>query len=368
MANDKDGIVQREKELRREVGFSPAVAGAAAYQGLPILARHALEEVPHGLSNLVLKGRPISSKAGTPLRRIAEFSRKEITAIQNFARESRVTVPIEAAPHLGMGGVYQDPHTPLSKLQRGVGKLFNKGLRTAPHAIGLGTSSVPIAMHEIGHAAPILGSTRLRRLMHDVAGNMGSGGLAGNLARMAIASNVLAPPDEDASRGRKFLYDNAPALVGATMVPELVEEGRASVRARRGARRHGPGTLRALKDLAPAFSTYAGAAVGPVIATLLAKKLVDALHRRAEKHEKERPVKLGAAEEKASGRLRNSVSSAGWLGTSFAQPQSTKPNTNPAGRADETPKAPAVNNGPYWKDQAKSLMDPQRGFRLATPG
>jgi len=212
-----------------------------------------------------------------------------------------------------------------------------------------------------------MGSTALRKIMHDASSSLGLKGGAGILARMGLAANVLAPPGEDSGRAREFLYNNAPALVGATMLPELVEEGRASIHAIRGAKKYGPGTLKAIKELAPAFGTYAAAAVAPILATMIAKNLVKAMNRRAEGEEKTGAAAAGT-EVKASGRLRSSASASRWLGTPYAKPKTTKPNQNPAARADETPKANPVSNTAYLKDTVQSMNDPQRGFRIAVQG
>lgn len=363
---DAQTALARDRELREELGISPALAGAATYEGLPVLTRHLWEGAPIGLASYLMSGKQIEAPANTPLKRLAEFTGDEIRAIQNFARDSGVNVPILSTKGLRAGGAFVDPDTPLSLIKQRIGKLLGESVPRSPRPfIALRTASVPAAMHEIGHATPVLGSTALRRIVHDVAGGMGHRGLAGNLARIALAGHTLAPPGEDASGKHRFIYEHAPALVGATMLPELAEEARASYHALRGAKKYGPGTLSALKELAPAFGTYAAAAAAPVIATIVAKKLVQALHRKDE--EKTAVAKPGT-EVKASGRLRSTMSSAKWLGTPYAKPKTTKPNQNPTARADETPKLRPPSKTAYFRDQLESMADPQRGFRIATLG
>ena len=353
-----------ESEIKKDVGISPALAGAAAYEGLPILAGPLLDAFPSEVTRAVMSGKDITSRPGTPLKHIAEFTRDEVKAIQSFARESGVKAPIVSAP-IG-GGAFVDPTTPLSRIKQqllrwaGEGKIVDQ-LPDRPFIV-MGRSTVPGAMHEIGHAKPIFGSTKLRQAVHDVGGAMQRGSPAGGLTRAAIAANVLAPPTEDTGRTRRFLYDKAPFLVGATMTPELLEEARASVHAMRGARRHGPGALRALRDLAPAFGTYAAGAAVPVLATIIAKRLVKALHARAAEQEKT------GAEVKPSGQLKNSVSASKWLGTSYAKPRSISPTTRPESRAKETPRPRLPNNGPYLNEASEALNNPHKGFRITLQG
>jgi hypothetical protein len=366
----KPGLVERERELKKELGVSPALAGAAVHEGLPMITRHLWQDAPVGLANILASGTEIKSDAGTPLKNIAEFTRKEVKAIQNFARESGVKVPIIAGldPELRKAkvGYFADPDMPAEKLKRVIARLFGaEGKAMAPSHVGLARSSVPHALHEIGHAAPIAGSHRARRVLQDVGSMMGRG-MPGTLSRLALAGNVLAPPDEDASSARQFAYKNAPALVGATFLPELLEEGRASGRAIAGARRHGLGTLKAIKELAPAFGTYAAAAAAPVLATLIAKNLVKALHARGE--EKKAAAKPGT-EVKAPGILRNSASSAWHIGGQTPpKPKSIKPNSRLDATARGRTQSKPPSNREYHKDLLKSLYNPQRGFRIATVG
>jgi hypothetical protein len=364
------GAFERDRELKKELGVSPALAGAAAYEGIPMVTRHLLHDVPIGLSGLLASGGELAAEPGTPLKQIAEFTRAEVKAMQNFARESGVKVPIVAGlePSLRKAkvGYFMDPDLPSLKLRRLIDRLIG-GAPEALHGshVGLARASVPHALHEIGHAAPILGSHKARQIVQDVGSLMGRG-LPGTLSRYALVGNVLAPPDEDASGARQFAYEHAPALVGATFLPELAEEMRASGRAIAGARRHGVGTLKAIKELAPAFGTYAAAAAAPVLATLIAKNLVKALHERGE--EKQAAARAGA-EVKAPGALRRSATAAWHIGgRTPPKPKTIKPDSRLDATARGRSQANPPSNRAYYKDLLESLYNPQRGFRLATVG
>lgn len=371
MGAKKEGIVQREKELKKELGVSPAFAAAAAFEGMPLLTRHIFSDAPHGLANFLASGKGITAEAGTPLSAIAEFTRKEVKAIQRFADQSGVKVPIVAGidPDLrgAKVGYFADPDMPSEKLKQIIARLFGggqKGEKTIAH-VGLGRSSVPHALHEIGHASPVLGSHRARRVLQD-AGHLMGRGMPGTVTRYGLLGNVLAPPDEETSAARRFAYDYAPLLAGATYLPELAEEARASGRAIAGARRHGLGTLKTVKELAPAFATYAGAAAVPVLATLIAKRLVKALHERGS--EKEAAAKAGT-EVKAPGLLRNGASAAWHIGgRTPPKPKSIKPNSRLDATARGRSQSKPPSNREYHKDLLKSLYNPQRGFRIAKIG
>lgn len=349
----------------------PALAGAAVYQGLPIIAGPVLSDLPHTLATLVASGNKIDAPMGTPLSRIAEFTRAEVDAIKGFARQQGVTIPIVAGGPGGEGAMMVDNAGPLRKLLlRITGELPAGTPDVVPH-IALNQASVPHALHEIGHASPIAGSDRLRRIFQGLGKAIGQGSMTGNVLRAAIAGNVFAPPDENASGVRRFVYDQAPALVGATMVPELLEEGRASLKALRGARQFGPGIGRTLLELVPAYGTYVAGAAAPVLATILAKRIVQALRKRnasptAAPEEKNASAAPGA-EVKAPGVLRASAASAWKIGENPPKPKTIGPNSNigssAAGRAPAKPPSKTA----YYKDMLDTLYNPQRGSRLATP-
>ena len=365
----ESGDLNKDREVKDSLGVSPALAGAAVYEGLPRVMSPMLNRVPASLADIAASGKPIKAEAWTDLRKITEFSRKEVMAIQNFATESGVKIPIVAGTVKSLRdqgtGYFDEADSYADKIKRMGQKLIGSKDIKPPGTshIGLATSSVPQAMHEIGHAAPIGKSHTARRIFQEIGGHMGEG-MPGHVARGALAAQVLAPPDEDSSGIRKMLYRNAPALVGATYVPELVEELRASGRALSGSRRHGVGLLRALKELGPNFATYAGAAAAPVLATILAKKLVQALHqKKLEGEEKTSAVK-------APGALRTPASTAWRIGgRTPPKPKSIKPNTHELGDAAKT-RAPAKppSNKDYHKDMLESLYNPGRGYRLAVTG
>lgn len=361
----------RDDEAQEKSGPNPvpaALAGAAIYEGLPVVMDDLLGGLPHGLAKMVMSGKPIEAEFGTPLTRLAEFTRGEVKAIQSFAAAQGVKVPIIAAGSGLESGYFLDSPGPVRKLiSRVTGDAPGD---IVPH-IGLSRSSVPHALHEIGHAAPIAGSDRLRRVLQGMAKTLGQGSTVGNFARAGIASNVLAIPDEKDSPVRRFLYDNAPALVGATMLPELLEEGRASLNALRGSRAHGPGILRTLAELGPAFGTYVASAAAPVLATILAKHVVAALKNAGQPKPEVLEEKTSAprlTEVKAPGSLRTSASSAWQIGKNPPKPKTIGPaehlGTGASGRAPAKP--PSKTS--YYSDMLSTLYNPQRGARIATPG
>lgn len=338
---------------------TPTLAGAATYLGTPAATEHVLG-LPYMAAKMMQSGVPIEAEFGTPLQRLAEFTRDEVRAIRDFAQSRGVTAPIVAGSRAVAGGegYYMSP----SPIDRLLSKLRNEPL--PPSHIGLTRTSLPQAMHEIGHASPIMGSERARDVFGALAHLLGQDSASGKAIRLGIASSVLAPPGEDASGVRRFVYDNAPALVGATMAPQLAEEARASFHALRGARRHGVGVGRAIAELAPALGTYVAGAAAPVIATILAKHVVQALRaRQAEQNQ----AKTAGAEARASGALRTSASAAWRVGANPPKPKSSRPSSRPgAGASDRTPAKPPSKTS-FYKDLISTLYNPQRGFRLATP-
>lgn len=391
MAKDEsqESLLKREREIKKSIGVSPAFAAAAAYEGVPRVTKHLLGDAPMGLAQMVQSGKDISKldKGGTPLRQIAEFTRDEVKAIQRFARESGVKVPIVSGVSPVMremrSGYFQPEKLPTERVAETISKLLKKNPVLRPAGaishIGLSGTSLPMAFHEIGHASSIAGSHRARRILQDISSLTGPGASVGNLARMAIAGNVLAPPDEESSAARRFAYEHAPILAAATFAPVLAEELRASGKALGGMRRHGLGTFKAIKELAPMFGTYAGAAAAPVIATLLAKKLVKALHAKnsektaaAKPAKQAKPPKMGKPTQevvpRAGGLLRTGAT-AGWhIGKTAPKPKSHSPNSDLTATARGRSVAKGPSNSAYFKDTLHSLYNPQRGFRIGSIG
>lgn len=366
MADEREDV-----DVQGELGVSPALAAAAAFEGLPRVLSPLTSDAPHGLAKMLMSGTPIEGKAGTPLGKISEFTREEARAIADYAKRQGVTVPIIAAGPGFESGYFMDRPGLLRRLlMRVAGEPAGD---VVPH-IGLSRSSVPQALHEIGHASPIAGSHDLRRALQSMGKTLGTGSLVGHLVRGGIAASTAVAPKEDA-RVHQFVYDNAPALVAATTVPELAEEARASLKALRGARASGIGTGRALAELAPSFGTYVAAAAAPVFATILAKRIVEALRGAAAAKRDERAVELQekvaapmpGAEVKAPGLLRASASSAWRMGASVPKPKSIGPGTigTPA-KTREPAKPPSKTS--FYKDLLQSLYSPGRGSRMAAPG
>ena len=216
-------------------------------------------------------------------------------------------------------------------------------------------------MHEIGHATNPLGSRRLRDASITARG--ASLGTPGKFLRAIIAGNVLRGSAADDNAVSRFAYENAPALMGASYAPMLLEEARATGHALQGAGKFGPGRLETLRQLAPGFGTYIAKALSPIIAVTIAKKLLESI--RGEIPEQE---KLSAAEVRAPGLLRVGPSSAWRMQPSTTKPKTTKPNTNPSARGKETAKMKPPSNKSFHKDMLESLHNPQRGFRIAKIG
>lgn len=361
----------QQEDVAGELGVSPALAAAAAFEGLPRVLSPVLGDAPHGLAKLLMSGKPIESDIGTPLKRLSEFTRAEAQDVADFARKSGVTLPIVAAgPGFESGYMLDQPGPIRRLLMRIVGE--NPG-EVTPH-IGLSRASVPQAFHEIGHASPIAGSHDLRRALQSLGKTLGTGSSIGHMVRAGLASSTVLPPTDGGSSVHRFLFDNAPALVAATTAPELIEEARASYKALQGLRQSGYGTGRAVAELAPAFGTYLAAAAAPVLATILAKRLVAALRGAAKQRQEERAEaleeKVGAAaagaEVKAPGALRSSASSAWHMGTNPPKPKSIGPGQIGT-PAKERAQAKPPSKTAFYKDMLQSLYNPTRGSRLATP-
>lgn len=350
---------------------SPALVGAAVYEGIPRVLQAPLGDVPFGLASLITSGKPIKADFDTPLKRIAEFTNDEVRAINEFARKSDVKIPIVAAGSRVQSGYFYDPSLIRSRISSAVNRILGGPQpKRPPSHIGLTRSSVPAAFHEIGHASPVMGSHAARRVAQGISSLIGLHSPIGAAARYGIVANLLVPPDDDSSSVRQFAYEHGPELIGATLAPELLEEGRASLHALKGARRHGIGTLRAIRDLAPNFGTYLTTAAAPVIAALVAKKVVNALRKGGndDGQEKRSSARAGA-EVKAPGVLRTSAASAWKIGgPTPPKPKSIKPNTNPDALARTREPAKPPSNRAYYKDLLKSLYNPQRGFRISVAG
>ena len=86
---------KRERQIHKEIGVTPALAGAAVYEGIPRITRHLLRDVPSGLTDLAASGKPITAAVDTPLARIAEFTRAEVKAIKAFAHVQKLGPSIQ---------------------------------------------------------------------------------------------------------------------------------------------------------------------------------------------------------------------------------------------------------------------------------
>jgi hypothetical protein len=341
----------RAARIRKQLGVPAEVAGGAVLAGAPVLGYPLLRAAPALLLEALQSGEPLPAELhGEPIASAPQFSRKALRAIGEFAKAERVDVPIVAGPVTA--------HVRPSAYDETIGRLLKLvGVEThndvVPH-IALARSSVPQAMHEIGHASPPP-LAPVWRLLVDA-----SRAMPGLLARGAIGAAALTPPDDNTSGGRRFVYEHAPALMASTFLPELVEEGRATAKAIAGARRFGPGASAALKELGPAFATHFGAAAAPVLATALAQRLVQYLYDRAGERRK-----TAAAEPKMSGALKAPAAAAWHLGA-YAKPKTTTPR-RPGAPAQPMPTTKPPSNRAYHQDVTKSMNDPARGSRLSVP-
>lgn len=356
MAEKKDTKKDEKKPKESPLGFSPEAAGLAASAGHTALTEGLLGTPLVGLSQLLQGGKDISEHAGTPISWLSEFSGQEARAIKDFAKAQGVKIPMIAAP--------SSYYMPESMLGKQLTKWFPK-LEVAPAHIGLASTALPTAFHEIGHASPVAGSNRLRDIWHAIAGTLGHSPVGQGL-RLGLIANLAAPIDEETSKARRFAADYAPHLIGATLVPTIAEEARASAKAIAASKKYGPGVLGAVKNLLPAFGTHLVGAAAPVMAAIMTKKLVDVLRKAEEQKilEKESAAMPGT-EVKAPGALRLPASSAWNIGAAPAKPKTVQPSAARTNQAKSVTKANPPSKRSYYRDLITSLHNPQRGFRLA---
>jgi hypothetical protein len=312
-----------------------AMLGLGAYMG----TKHAIKpitSIPGRKYDALAAKRPMTSPAKTQLQSLAEFTRAEVDAIQNFAKKQGVKAPILSA----------GPGAATSYVESRGGKIDH---------VGLGRASVPSAMHEIGHATPILGSSKLRNASFTASGM--SRGAPGAILRGLLAANILRGKQEEGGAIENAAYDYAPALMGASYAPMLLEEARATAHAVKGGRALGKG-METLKDLAPGYGTYAAKALTPILAALVAKKVVEAIRGIGNE-------KKAAAQVRASGLLQKSMGESWRMHPSAAGSKTTRPTTASSPRAQATTKLRPRSNVTYHKDTIKSFHNPQRGFRIA---
>lgn len=375
-----------KKDPKKRLGFAPRAAVAAAYAGAPALTNAMLVGMPGKLTNLLRSGQAIDAEYGTPIEDIAAFSKQDVGAIRAFAAEKGVDVPIVAEGGIlgGNSGAVPAPSR-LNEILAGL-----SGRELPESHIALDSTSVPAAMHEIGHLAPASKSKLLSALYGEAKQDLSPRGPIGHIARGAVAVNAFAPPGEGASRTRRFAYDHAPELVGATYLPELIEEGRATAQAVMGAKKYGPGAAAALRELLPAFGTYLGGAASAVLATLLAKKLgktlSDHVNEQKDAHEHEKTggdplyglgrgvlakvaagLKMPVHEVESPGALRAGAASAWRIGGAAPKPKTTTPSGGGRSHAKSMPTPKPPSNHAYHQDTIKSMNDPARGARLSKP-
>lgn len=317
MPTEKE-LEKREAELKEQLGYHPAFVGSAALAGGEALGKvHPVSLLSQLLYRATEGGRPIPEdmyglEVDDLLGRLgAGFTSKEMGAIKKMRKAKGLQrVPIVAGPEAQAMPIDLDDI-------RLAGRTLVEG---SPRYVMLRSTSVPVAMHELGHVTPVL---RGKVPGLNKAWHLGGSLAASPLVRWPLMAQVLAPPGDDAGPVRRFAYEHAPELVAASYAPTLLEEMRASGHALHGAHKYGPGALRAAKELAPAFGTYlATGLLPPILATLLGKKLIQHLYKKDKEEMPEKQASglramvkmyhvkqaMAAQPVKPSGALRNSLS------------------------------------------------------------
>jgi len=362
---DNDRVRER---IRKRLGYHPGfVGGAALIGGETVNQLHPASLISALLAEVTKGGKKIPRSmhnfpVDDPLfGRLAGFSGKDLRSISKF-KKSQLGSKAPIIPVLGGSESHAVP------LGDPMGGLINFGKR-----VELDRTSVPVAMHEIGHVTPVLGGGHPNL---NVAWHAGTA--LSKLLKYPLMAQVLTPPDDDSSRLREFAYDHAPELVAAAYMPTILEEMRATGHALKGAHRYGPGALTAAKELVPALGTYVASGLLPsVLATILAKKLVKHLYdtERDDSSTKEASslgsmarayMKCAGASMKPSGALRNSMSIA--YNNTPPSPQTTPVGGPQKVKADATgvkPRAPSKTR--FYNDIAKSNLG-YSGSRQGVPG
>lgn len=149
------------------------------------------------------------------------------------------------------------------------------------------------------------------------------------------------------------------------MLPELLEEGRASLKALQGSREYGPGMLRTLAELAPALGTYVASAAAPVLATILAKHVVAALRNSAKPPEEKTAAQGDPVAVKTPGVLKATAASAWKVGMNPPKPKTIGPAQHLGAEAMGRAPAKPPSKTSFYNDLLSTLYNPQRGSRLA---
>ena len=103
-------------EEEKGTRVSPAIAGAAVYAGAPAVM-NPLYSLIDPIARAAVGGTPLNAEVGTPIQRLAEFTREEVRTIQNFAKSRGVKVPIGAGdPALVGGSYFRTSASPLERL------------------------------------------------------------------------------------------------------------------------------------------------------------------------------------------------------------------------------------------------------------
>jgi hypothetical protein len=207
-------------------------------------------------------------------------------------------------------------------------------------AVYLTHKSLPALAHEIGHASKSHLISPLAKLMrrYPFAYPLGIGGALG----LALSENETA-------------QNLAPVVGIAPYVPQLAEEGRASIqgiraiRATQGLKE----AIKSLTTLGPYFATYIAGALGPAfLAPWIAKSVKK--HYASKDQEKTAQPKGGTQ------RLFNTSRKA-WAAPA-PKPKTTQPKAN-SSKPDIPKPAKLPSKTKYYKDMLESLYNPSRGFR-----
>ena len=155
------------------------------------------------------------------------------------------------------GGVF-DKNNP--KFEEGGAAFYDKGILGKPRVTIGSKTGKNIAAHEVGHF--INTKDRLSRLNAKLYGLGKLTPLVSTIASTGILYSDLSPEDKE-----KYLYGTA-GVGGLTTLPMLIEEGSASLRAKKMVDKLVKGKGRVPRTLFPGFLSYLGLASGAGAAPL----------------------------------------------------------------------------------------------------
>lgn len=153
--------------------------------------------------------------------------------------------------------------------------MFGPRYETITKRVYLPMVSKEVALHELGHAADYTAGRvgRARKVIEPLIGK----GVRFALPAALIAGDQIAEalPGTIDDKAIKFMQDNAPAIMGATIAATtLYPEAKASLLALRHIKQTEgrAAAMKSFKRLAPAFGTYVLGAIPAVVGMALARK------------------------------------------------------------------------------------------------